>query len=163
MPQFDPTFFVSQLFWLAVTFAVLYVLLNRIAIPHLSQVFNQRQERITEDLEQAEKLRSEADQAMAAYEEALAGARKEAGALLAQSKADIAAMTTERQSAFAADMAKKIAEAEAAIAAAKNAAQDDLLDIATGATEALTGKLLGKSATKTEIKKSVTAALKEMA
>lgn len=163
MPQFDPTYFVSQLFWLAVTFAALYVLLNRIAIPHLSQVINQRQERITEDLEQAEKLRSEAEQAMAAYEEALAAARKEAGALLGACKADIASMTSERQSAFAADMAKKVSEAEAAIIDAKQAAQNDLLDIATGATEALTEKLLGKRATKTEIKKSVGTALKELA
>ena len=162
MPQFDPTYFASQLFWLAVTFGLLYWLLNKIAIPHLSQVIGERQERITEDLEQAEKLRAEAEEAMQAYEEALAGARKEASELLAKAKADIAATTTERQSAFAADIAKKIAESEAAIAAAKEAAKDDLIDIATGATEALTGKLLGKPATAAEIKSSVATAVKEV-
>lgn len=163
MPQFDPTYFASQLFWLVVTFAVLYWLLNKIAIPHLSQVFTQRSERITEDLEQAEKLRAEAEEAMAAYEEALAKARSEAGDIVGKAKADIAAMTTERQNAFQADLAKQIAAAETRIAEAKASAEGDLIDISTGAAEALTEKLLGKAATKAAIKKSVTTALKELA
>ncbi|MEM1400919.1 MAG: F0F1 ATP synthase subunit B' [Pseudomonadota bacterium] len=162
MPQFDPTYFASQLFWLAVTFAVLYWLLNKIAIPHLSQVFSQRSERITEDLEQAEKLRAEAEEAMAAYEDALAGARKEAGDILTKTKADIAAMVNDRQATFQADLAKRIGDAETRIAKAKEEAAADLLDISTGATEALTAKLLGKAPTKAAIKKSVTAALKEV-
>jgi len=72
-------------------------------------------------------------------------------------------MTTERQNAFQADLAKQIAAAEARIAEAKASAEGDLIDISTGAAEALTEKLLGKAAPKADIKKSVTAALKELA
>ena len=61
MPQFDHTFFVSQLVWLAITFTVLYLVLSRIALPRLAEVMDQRSSRLAADLDRAESLRREAD------------------------------------------------------------------------------------------------------
>jgi hypothetical protein len=71
----DPQTFVPQLVWLALTFGLLYVLLKRFALPRVGGVIKERQDRIRGDLDQAEKLKAETEQALAGYEQALTEAR----------------------------------------------------------------------------------------
>ena len=71
MPQFDPTTFLPQLFWLAVTFAVLFFVISRHALPRLSSIMEARQQRINTDLDKAASIKKEAEQVLAEYERAL--------------------------------------------------------------------------------------------
>ena len=84
MPQLDPAFFAPQLFWLAVSFIVLYVLMSRLAMPQIAGVLKQREDKIQGDLETAQRLKDETKSVIAAYEKALADARGEAQALARQ-------------------------------------------------------------------------------
>ncbi len=68
MPQFDTTAFTPQLFWLAVTFGVLFFVLRRFALPRLSRIMEARQERIDADLDKAASVKEEADRVLAEYE-----------------------------------------------------------------------------------------------
>ena len=70
-----------QLFWLALTFGLLYVLLKRFALPRVGEVIEERRERIERDLEKAEKLKAETQLALSNYELALAEARTKAGVI----------------------------------------------------------------------------------
>src|SRR3974390_416110 len=74
-PPFQTETFAPQLIWLAITFVTLYVMLSRVVLPRIAGVIEGRQARIRRDLEQAERLKTETDQAIASYEAALADAR----------------------------------------------------------------------------------------
>ena len=66
MPQLDISTFVPQIFWLAVSFAVLYVLMSRVALPRMTAILEMRAGRIEGDLKEARRLKAEADAAVAA-------------------------------------------------------------------------------------------------
>src|SRR5690242_3383083 len=90
-PPFDATTFASQILWFAITFAALYVLMSRVAIPQIGSIIDKRKARIEGDLKEAERLRGETDKAVAAYEQALADARKNAHAIAEETRTSIKA------------------------------------------------------------------------
>ena len=74
-PPFKTETFPSQIFWLAITFAVLFVVMWRIAVPRIGGTIEGRKAKREGDLAAAEKHRQDAEAASAAYEQALATAR----------------------------------------------------------------------------------------
>src|SRR5215467_11708544 len=81
-PPLDTGTFAAQLVWLALTFALLYVIMKRAVLPRVGEVIEERSDRIKRDLAQAEKLKAETAKALANYEEALADARAQAGSIV---------------------------------------------------------------------------------
>ena len=75
MPQLDPSSFGSQLFWLAITFSVLFLVLTYFILPRIGSTLEARQSRLQGDFDAAERMSEEAKQALEAYEEALSEAR----------------------------------------------------------------------------------------
>lgn len=145
MPQFDPSSFASQLFWLAVTFVALYFLMSRLVLPRISEVMEKRSERIANDLERAEALKTETETVIAAYEEALAKARRDASAVIAKATADIASVSATRQAEFGEELAMRMAAAEERIGKAKQEAQAHIRDIAVEVAADVAGKLTGQA------------------
>ena len=86
MPQLNPLDWAPQLIWLVITFGVLYLLMKRVALPKIGSVIEMRQGRIAGDLEEADKLRRETQEAIAAYEQALAEAKARAHAIAQEAR-----------------------------------------------------------------------------
>jgi F-type H+-transporting ATPase subunit b len=143
MPQLDFTSFPPQLFWLAVSFVVLYALMRWVAVPRVGRVIDARQRRLDDDLARAGRLKAEAEGVLADYEKVLAAARAEAQATLRETGAQLAAEAAERQRALSETLAQQIDEAEQRIAAIKAAALAEVRDIAVEVGEAVIGKLTG--------------------
>ena len=61
MPQLNPEFFASQLFWLAITFVFLFIFLWRISLPRINSVQTKRENKIKEDIKKAKQLQAEAE------------------------------------------------------------------------------------------------------
>ncbi len=158
-PPFDATTFASQLLWFAITFAVLYVLLSRVALPQIGSIIEKRKARIEGDLREAERLRGETDKAVAAYEQALADARQNAHAIAEETRASIKADLEGKRKAVEDDLGKKVAEAEARIAATKDEAMGRVGEIAAETATALVTQLTG-DANKAEIDAAVAEAVK---
>src|SRR3546814_13186076 len=78
MPQFDPSTYPTQLFWLLLTFVPLYLVVWRVALPRITDVRQSRQGKIEADLEKAPALQGEAEMVLAAYEKGLADATSSA-------------------------------------------------------------------------------------
>ncbi|WP_410218353.1 F0F1 ATP synthase subunit B' [Paracoccus sp. (in: a-proteobacteria)] len=106
LPQLDMATFGNQIFWLVVTLVVLYLVLSRVALPRIAAVLSDRQGAVTGDLMAAEEFKLKAREAETAYDKALADARTEAQAIVAQNRA-----------AIQADLDAAIARADAEIAA----------------------------------------------
>ena len=143
MPQLDATTFTPQIIWLVITFGVLYALMARVALPRIAEVLEARSERITEDLELAEKLRDEASAALEAYEASLAGARNEAHGLASEARDKAAERAAKRGAEHEAKLAADLGEAEGRIAAARDRALADIRGVAVEAAQAATAKLIG--------------------
>src|SRR3712207_5473926 len=80
-PPFQRETFASQLFWLALAFVVLYLLMSRVALPRVGGIIADRKARIAADLAEAERARAESEAAAAGYEKSLADARARAQAI----------------------------------------------------------------------------------
>jgi F-type H+-transporting ATPase subunit b len=143
MPQLDTTTFLPQLFWLVVSFAVLYLVMARVALPRVAAVLEQRQTRISSDLDRAAAAKEEAEAVMAAYEKALAEARAKAQAETKATADRLAAEAAARTEALAAELAVRVRTAEARIAEARRAALAEVetvaAEVAGSATERLSG------------------------
>ncbi len=143
MPQFDPSSFTPQLFWLVVTFAVLFVVMWRHALPRISGILEARQQRIGSDLEKAAAFKAETERVAAEYEKALAEARDKAAAALKQAGAEMAAEAAQRHESFGKELAARTGEAERRIAAARDEALGNIKTVAEETAGAATAKLIG--------------------
>lgn len=143
-PPFDPAGFGGQLFWLAVTFIALYLVMSRIALPRIGGILETRRARIEGDLREAERLRVETDRALAAYEAALAAARQNAHAIAEETRSSIKADIDNKRKSVEADLASRVAEAEARIQQTKKAALGNVDAIAAETAQELVAKLVGK-------------------
>ena len=159
-PPFDPSTFGTQLIWLVLTFVVLYFTMSRLALPRIGAILDDRKGRIDGDLAAADNARQKTDAAIAAYEEALATARKKSQAIAEETRAGIQADIDSKRKAVEADLAAKVAAAETSIRATKTEALGHVTEIATDTVQALVTQLPG-SASADEARKAVAAAAKE--
>jgi F-type H+-transporting ATPase subunit b len=143
MPQFEPSSFSPQLFWLLVTFAVLFYAMWRHALPRISGILEARQQRIGSDLEKAAAFKAETEQVAAEYEKSLAEARDQAAAALKQAGAEMAAEAAQRHESFGKELATRTGEAEQRIAAARDEALGNIRTVAAETAGAATAKLIG--------------------
>src|SRR5207249_9015156 len=86
MPQFETHFFSSLIFWEVVSFGILLWLLYKFAFPPILKILEERERKIRESLEQAERHRIEAERRLQEYEARMANAAREAEGILAQAK-----------------------------------------------------------------------------
>ena len=86
MPQFESQFFTSLIFWEVVSFAILFFMLYKFAFPGILSILEEREKKIKDSLDQAERHRSEAERKLKEYEAKLSMAAKEAEGILATAK-----------------------------------------------------------------------------
>ena len=154
-PPLDPGTFVPQLFWLALTFGLLYLLVKRLVLPRVGAVIDERRERIERDLAKAENLKVETQQALATYEQALGDARAKAGALGKEMHARLAAEIDKERAKVDAEIADKLAAAEARIAQSKARAMAGVGEIAGDTAGAIVARLLGKEPSKDDVQRAL--------
>jgi F-type H+-transporting ATPase subunit b len=159
-PPFDSQYFASQIFWLALTFIILYVVMARVALPRVASILEDRRRHIDDDLAQAQRLKGESDAALAAHEKALSEARTRAQALANDTRLKASAAAEGRRKDVDTKLALRIAEAEKSIAAARSAAMANVRGIASEAAGAILERLIGGAPANAEITAAVDHVLK---
>ena len=157
VPPFDPATFSSQLVWLAITFGLFYLFLKKVAMPRIASILDVRSNRIAQDLDQAAKLKGEADTAVAAYEQELAEAKINANSIGQKARDEAKAEADAARKDVEAGLEKKLVEAEARIATIKASAMKDVGAVAETTATAILESLVGK-ADKGEVAAAVKAA-----
>jgi F-type H+-transporting ATPase subunit b len=152
LPQLNVNDFSPQLIWLAITFGLLYVVLSRVALPRIGEVIEERRDRIQRDLDAAERLKSETEKAIAAYEQSLGDARSRASAMAKDTRDKLAAESAAERGRLEADMAAKAAAAEARIADTKSKALAGVDDVAADVAAAVIQKVIGQPADAADIR-----------
>ena len=154
-PPLDPTTFAPQLVWLALTFGLLYVLLQRIALPRIDSMLKERSDRIRRDLEQAEKLKVDTERALGSYERALGEARARAGALAKGMREALDAEIEAQRKKVDEEIGRQLAAAEHSIGEAKAKALAGVGDIAAELASAIVARLIGKQVSKDEVQRAL--------
>lgn len=152
LPQLNVPDMAPQLIWLAITFVVLYLVLSRLTLPRIESVIEERQNRIQRDLDEADRLKGETEEALAAYEQSLAEARANATTIARETRDKLAAEVETERSKVEADLAAKLAEAEDRISATKAAAMANVTDIASETAGDVVKKLIGVDASPDEVR-----------
>jgi len=161
MPQLNPLDWAPQLIWLAITFGILYLLMKWVALPKIGSVIEARQARIAGDLEAADKLRRQTEEAIAAYEQALAEAKARAHGIAQEARNKLKDEVAAERAALERDLAAKSAEAEARILEAKVSALKDVNAVASETAAEIVRRLIGIAPAKPEVDLAVAAARKE--
>ena len=161
MPQLDASTFLPQLFWLAVTFIALYLVMRYLAVPRVGGAIEARRRRLEEDLDRASRMKAEAEAVIAAHEKVLAAARAEAQATLKETADKLAAEAAARQRALGESLAAEIAAAERQIAAEKERVLADIRGVAVDLAQSIAAKLTGAPAGETAAAGAVDRALAE--
>lgn len=157
-PPFDSSTFASQLLWLAITFGLFYLLMSKVIVPRIGGILEHRRDRIAQDLDEANRLKEEADNAIAAYEQELADARKKASAIAETAREKAKAAAEAERASTEAELAARMADAEKSIAAIKVKALADVDTIAEDAATDVVKHLLGGAVTKAEVAAAIRAA-----
>ncbi|MBX3596912.1 MAG: F0F1 ATP synthase subunit B [Rhizobiaceae bacterium] len=156
-PPFDPSTYPSQLLWLAITFGLFYLFLKKVIVPRIGGILEVRRDRIAQDLDQAARMKEDADAAVAAYEQELAEARANANTI-GQSARDSAKANAETErKKVEADLEAKLAEAEQRIAGIKAKAMSEVGNIAEETATAIVQQLTGTKVEKTDVSSAVKA------
>ena len=155
LPQLNPEHFTPQLFWLAVTFIALLFIMQKIALPRVGEVIEERRDRIKRDIDTAIRLKSDTDKALADYEKALADARTNASGIAKETREALAAETDAERHRVDAQIAAKLQGADERIAQTKTKAVTAIGDIAADTARAVVAKLIGQDVSPDEVKKAL--------
>ncbi len=159
MPQLDFSNWGNQIFWLVITLVVIYFILARVALPRIASVLAERQGTITNDLAMAEELKLKAQEAEAAYHQALADARSEANKIVADARAEIQADLDAATAKAEAEIAAKSAESEKKIAEIREGAMEAIANVAQDTAKEIVSAM-GQSADAAAVDDAVNARLK---
>lgn len=155
-PPFEASTFPSQLFWLALTFGLLYVLMSRVALPRVGAILEQRREAIDGALRAASAAQKEAEEQANALETSLAKARASAQGIAGEARDKSSKEIEARRAAVEKDLSAKLVAAETRISETKTKAMGNVETIAKDAVSIILEQLGGK-ATDAAIAKAVAA------
>lgn len=120
MPQLDPTWFASQLFWLVISFFSMLFIMSKFIAPRIADILAKRQHKIDEYLDRAAETKQQAEESLAKYNLALNQATQEANEALEQTKKALETEVIKKQEALAKKLHKRVMDGEAKIAAGKD-------------------------------------------
>ncbi len=159
MPQLDINTYLPQVVWLIITFTALFLVMWRVAVPRIADVLETRQKRISDSLDKAQESKKEAEETLAAYEQAMAEARAGAQAIINEASGRLAKEAAEREANLAENLGQRIAASEAEIEKAVHAAMENVRAVAVEVAGATLERLTGKAAPEKDLAKAVDRAL----
>ena len=129
MPQLNPVWYASQLFWLVVCFFTLYYIMSRFIAPSIADILAKRQNKIDEYIDRATETKRRAEEALQKYHTALNEATNEANEALERTKKELDAQIVAKQNAMTLKLRKKVEDGENKIRQSKEIAMDKVCDI----------------------------------
>ena len=155
MPQLNPEFFVSQLFWLIVTFSFLLIFLWRISLPRISSVLEKRESKINNDIELAKQLQTEAEEIQNQIEQQLGKTRQHIVKLIKESELNFQNKASVELSKLDSELSNKIDESANIIENNKKKSLNQIHEQIYEITRLTLLKLSSMEVDKKEVKESI--------
>jgi len=143
MPQLNPEFWISQIFWLTITFGILYVVLSKFILPKISTNLELRKSQILENIATAEKQREESETKIKEYEEIVQNGKNEAKNYFNQARKKVIKDINVKKDSLDKELRVEIEKTETEIQNLKNKAPEKINKIAIETSSDLIQKLIG--------------------
>ena len=143
MPQLNPEFWISQIFWLTITFGVLYIILSKLILPKISANLELRKSQILENIEAAEKQREESELKIEEYEKIVQNSKNEAKNYFNQIREKVIKDINLKKDSLDKELTIEINKAESEIQSLRNKAPEKINKIAIETSYDLIKKLIG--------------------
>tara|TARA_Y100000590_G_scaffold229837_1_gene259225 strand:- start:2065 stop:2655 length:591 start_codon:yes stop_codon:yes gene_type:complete len=161
MPQLNPEFWISQIFWLTLTFGTLYVLLTKFILPKISANLEIRKSQILENVEAAEKQRKESEQKIKNYEKIIQDSKIEAKNYFNQTREKIIKNINQKKNNLENELNEEIKKAENEIKELKNKSPEKINKIAIETSSDLIKQLINIQVNNSSISAIVNSLSKE--
>ena len=159
MPQLDPTYWASQGFWLILIFTLLYLALSKLFIPKIKNSIDDRENRIKDDLDEAQKLKEVAETKLKEYEISIENAKKDVQKILFESKNKLNSEIQNKKKTFEKEIETEIDNAEKEIESFKKDSLESISKISEEITskiiENISGEPMNQSSVKATVQESV--------
>ena len=159
MPQLDPTYWASQGFWLILIFTLLYLALSKLFIPKIKNSIDDRENRIKDDLDEAQKLKEVAEEKLKEYEISIENAKKDVQKILFESKNKLNSDIQNKKKTFEKEIETEIENAEKEIESFKKDSLESISKISEEITskiiENISGEPMNQSSVKATVQESV--------
>ncbi len=156
MPQLDPTYWVSQAFWLILIFSILYISISRFYLPKIKNNLDDRENKIKEDLENANKFKQQSETKIKEYELIIENAKKEINKIHFDSKNLLDKDIQSKKDAMEKEIEKEVAKAQIDIIELKKSSimsiQNISKNIASNIIENISGDKLNENSIKAVVK-----------
>ena len=143
MPQLNPEFWISQIFWLTLTFGILYVVLSKLILPKISDNLESRKSRILENIEAAEKQREGSETKLKEYGEIISNSKLEAKTIFNQAREKALKDINAKKEVINKQIDDEIIMVEQEIKVLRDSAPDKINKIAIETSSELIQKLIG--------------------
>ncbi len=143
MPQLNPEFWISQIFWLIITFGFLYILLSKLILPKISLNLELRKSQIQENIEAAEKQRESSEAKLKEYENIISKSKLEANNILKEARKNVLKEINAKKKTLDKQVDEEIKKVEQEINLLKKSASEKINKIAIETTSELLVKLIG--------------------
>ena len=143
MPQLNPEFWISQIFWLTLTFGILYLVLSKLILPKISANLESRKSQILENIEAAEKQREDSETKLKDYGEIISKSRLDAKTIFNQAREKALKDINAKREVLDKQIDDEIVKAEQEIKILRESAPDKINKIAIETSSELVQKLIG--------------------
>ncbi len=143
MPQLNPEFWFSQIFWLVVTFGILYLVLSKIILPKISDNLEARKSQVLENLELAEKQRNESEAKLKEFDNIILKSKIEAKNLFNESRKKLLDDINSKRQKLEKEIDKEVKIVEAEIDELKKKSPEKINKIAIETSADLINQLIG--------------------
>ena len=143
MPQLNPEFWISQIFWLTLTFGVLYLVLSKLILPKISANLELRKSQIQENIEAAEKQRESSESKIKEFDNIVLKSKLEAQNILKDARNKVIKDINSKKESLDKQLDEEIGKAEQEIDLLKKSAPEKINKIAIETSSELIKKLIG--------------------
>ena len=143
MPQLNPEFWFSQIFWLIITFGIMFILLSKFILPKISENLELRKAEILENIESAEKQREESDNKLKEYEKLILESKIEAKNYFNKAREKILKDVDKKRENLEKEINDEISNVEKEILDLKNKSPEKIRKIAIETSSDLIKQLIG--------------------
>ena len=143
MPQLNPEFWISQIFWLTLTFGILYIILSKLILPKISANLELRKSQIQENIEAADKQRESSEAKIKEYDEIILKSKLEAKNIFRKAREKVIKDINSKQNVLDKQIDEEIQKAEKEIQILKDNAPIKINKIAIETSSELLKKLIG--------------------
>ena len=143
MPQLNPEFWISQIFWLIITFGILYIVLSKLILPKISANLELRKSQIQENIEAAEKQRESSEAKLNEYDDIISKSKLEANNIFREARENVLKEINNKKETLDKQIDEEINKVEQEINLLKKGASEKINKIAIETTSELLVKLIG--------------------